>query len=351
MNLFPSHITINGQVISIDELQKKEVTDEWEKEFLNFIKEWYNTDDFILVKTSGSTGTPKTISLKKEFVAASAMRTINFFGLKKNDTVLHCLPCRYIAGKLMIIRALLAELDLYLVNPSINFEDIKNTSFKFAAMVVNQVQKYVDFGNWNIEKLLIGGSAIPQLLTNKLQDISTQCFSSYAMTETATHIALQKLNGTNKSEYYSCFNDIDVTLSENNCICIEMPGLENGKLQTNDFGELLNLRTFRVLGRADNVIVSGGIKFSPEEIEKKLEAFISEPFAISSLPDNRLGEIIVLVIERDKNILSEKTYDKIYNEQLSQYEQPKKIIFINELPKTENGKINRPKLKLRLLEK
>nr|WP_319273474.1 AMP-binding protein [uncultured Draconibacterium sp.] len=345
MELFPSHITINGRPKSVKELLQKNSDSEWKESWYDFLKEWYNANDFIEVQTSGSTGTPKTIKLKKDFVAASAFRTIRFFDLQKGDRILHCLPSNFIAGKLMTVRALVGKLDLQFVDPASDFSYLPNDKpIKFAAMVINQVKKYLALPEKNIENLLIGGSAIPQPLEEQLLQISTQCYSSYAMTETATHIALRKLNGENKTPYYTCLDDISVELDERDCIRILMPELENGAIQTNDLGELKDRHQFKVLGRVDNVIISGGIKFLPEQIEEKLSKEISVPFAIGSMPDEKLGERIILLIESQADEEVKSTIETHCNKLLSKYEQPKDIRFIENLPRTENGKIDRKKL-------
>ncbi len=170
MELFPSHITVNGRKTKVSELLKSKDASGWEKEWFDFLSEWYDDLDFIEVQTSGSTGTPKKIQLKKDFVTASALRTINFFNLKEDDKILHCLPSRFIAGKLMVVRALIGKLDLYPVDPSSNFEILNSgTNFKFAAMVINQVNKCLDFDQWNLEFLLLGGSSFPYYLMACLQ--------------------------------------------------------------------------------------------------------------------------------------------------------------------------------------
>ncbi|WP_159517569.1 AMP-binding protein [Sunxiuqinia indica] len=351
MNLFPTHIKFNGKPTPISDLLQRQLSalSGWEKQWLSFLQEWYNQNDYIKVNTSGSTGTPKTIKLNKDFVAASAQRTIQYFGLKKGDCILHCLPTKYIAGKLMVVRALLGKLDLHLVDPASDFRFLPQKRFKFAAMVPNQVHKLMmldpnSYLDWNLEFLLIGGSAVQQSLIDQLQEVQTQCYSSYAMTETATHIALRKLNGKNQDQFYHCLDNIKVQLSLDNCLEIFMPGLKQQPLKTNDLAELADEKTFRVLGRADNVIISGGIKFSPEQLERKLEPFISIAFYFSSLPHETLGQQLILIVEgeEDENLIHQ--IRTICSQQLSTYEQPKQIRFIKVFQRTENGKVMRKTL-------
>jgi O-succinylbenzoic acid--CoA ligase len=346
MKLFPTHIRLNGRLTAVTDLLQRQVAvqPDWEKQWLNFLQEWYNQNKYIEVNTSGSTGTPKTIKLNKDFVAASAQRTIQYFNLKKGDCILHCLPTKYVAGKLMVVRALLGELDLHLVDPTTDFQFLRQKHFKFTAMVPTQVHKVLESGIWNLESLLIGGSAVPQPLVNELQSVPTQCYSSYAMTETATHIALRKLNGKNQDQFYHCLDHIKVQLSLDNCLEIFMPGLKQQPLKTNDLAELADEKTFRVLGRADNVIISGGIKFSPEQLERKLEPFISCAFSISSLPHETLGQQLILIVEGEEDEKRIRQIQTICSQQLSKYEQPKQIRFIKIFPRTENGKVMRKAL-------
>lgn len=352
MSLFPKHIMLNGARVLTDEFIQKQHKSEVEKELAGFLKEWYSPKDFLEVRTSGSTGIPKTIRLKKEFVAESALRTLHFFQLKTDDCVLHCLPLKFIAGKLMVVRALLGGLDLFLAEPTTDFSFLKNEKFRFAAMVPNQVGKILKAESTpgeflgNIEKLLIGGSSVPNSLEETLQKVSIACYSSYGMTETATHIALRKINGAGADGWYRCFEDINVNLSAGGCLQIFMPGLEKSLLRTTDIAELKDEKTFRILGRNDNVIISGGIKFSPEQMEKKLETFISEPFIFSSLPHRTLGQQLVLVIEGKETEEGRKHLNETCRRELTKYEQPKSIIYVSEIPKTENGKLDRKAIKL-----
>ena len=348
MTLFPEHIMLNGSRVSANELikHKKPRTDR-EAEFTDFLKEWYSYKKFIEAKTSGSTGKPKTIRLQKEFVAASAQRTLHFFKLKKNDPILHCLPMQYIAGKLMVIRALLGELDLCLTEPSTDFAFLKNKKFRFAAMVPNQAVKILKAeaapGELlkNMEQLLIGGSSIPASLEMALQKVSTACWSGYGMTETATHIALRKIKGSGADGWYHCLKNIRVCLSAEGCLQIYLPGLENRPLQTTDLAELKDEKTFRILGRIDNVIISGGIKFSPEHLEKKLEPFISAPFLISSLSHESLGQQLILVVEGKENKEANEKLKEICRQHLAKYEQPKQILLKHSLPRLSTGKPDR----------
>lgn len=314
----------------------------WMTECLDFLAEWYNEKSFIEVKTSGSTGVPKSLRLEKDFVLASAQRTIEFFQLKPGDRVLHCLPSNFIAGKLMLVRALLGDLNLQVCNPSSDFNFLKHEKYVFAALVPNQMAKILQvMPQVPIDKILLGGSAIPPMIEKQLWQQKSECYASYAMTETATHIALRKINGHGASTNYHCLNDISVCLDERDCLCIKMPGLQQGELVTNDIAQLLDSKTFNIIGRADSCIISGGKKYFPETIEQQLGVKISTPFCISAEPHEQLGSELIMLVEDVYSAERETQLKAICAELLSKHEQPRRMLFVSEIPRTANGKIKR----------
>ncbi|PSM51674.1 o-succinylbenzoate-CoA ligase [Campylobacter blaseri] len=343
MQIFPKEIILNGKNYEIDKLLNNEFLDEIQNEVLEFLKNWYDEKDYLVVHTSGSTGTPKEIKLEKSFIAKSAKRTLKFFNLQKFDKVLLCLSLDYIAGKLMVVRALIGGLNLCVAKPNSDFAFLKyeKESFKFVAMVPNQVYKLLDTpSNFSkIDTLLLGGQALSSSLKDELLKVKTKCYIGYGMTETATHIALKRVNLKDANENYKVLEGIKIWL-ENGCLAIKMPGLEK-PLITNDLANIINENEFEILGRADNIIISGGLKFIPEVIEKKLESYIDKPFFISSKIDEKLGHKIVLVIETKKDESYKKQIQKVFEEHLSRYERPKEIYFKDEFKRTKTGKIIR----------
>ena len=214
-------------------------------------------------------------------------------------------------------------------------------------MVPHQVRKVLDAepspGVYfrHIEQMLIGGSAVPPSLEKRLHDVPAICYSGYAMTETATHIALRQINGAEADEWYHCLENIQVNRSAEGCLQIFMPGLDGQPLQTTDLAEMKDEKTFRILGRTDNVIISGGIKYLPEQIEKKLEPFIAQPFLISSLPHESLSQQLILVAEGKKDHDLAVRLKEICQQQLKKMEQPRQIIFLPEILRTASGKPDR----------
>ena len=350
----PAAIHINGQgytekelTLLISEKLSSPNLPKWEAEFYIFLKEWLSTSEVIHAQTSGSTGDPTSIQLPKQVMVKSAERTIEYFGLKKGNRILLSLPCRYIAGKMMVIRAIIGNMDLITVDPSSEFESLINEPFDFGAMVPNQVFKLLGSNSGkekleHIRNLLIGGSAISVTLEAQVSQLRSRVVLTYGMTETASHIAIRELSKENRSDIYHCLPGISVTMNEKECLQIHIPE-QYKALQTNDVAEILSPTSFRILGRADDVIISGGINYWPQTIERKLESLMGARFVISSLPDEMLGEKLVMVIEGSPT--NTEWVQKKAIELLSPFERPKSVCFLATFPQTSNGKIKRNEIK------
>lgn len=303
-----------------------------------FILEWLNDNDFITVKTSGSTGIPKNIILQKEHVFNSAEATVNHFDLKENTKALLCLSSEYIAGKMMLVRAMTAGWDLHSVAPEKNPLENIDGDFDFTAMVPYQVfHSLADLHK--VKKLIIGGGAVPWKLEKELQKCETHIFATYGMTETISHIAVRPLNGKEKSAVFSALPKVNFSQSENGCLQIHAPEISEETVATNDVVELISPTSFKFLGRIDNVINSGGTKVHPETVEEKLSIHINLPFFITSEKDGALGERVILIIESEKQLKVED-YSEAFTT-LSAYEKPKRIYTLSKFIYTETGKIKR----------
>lgn len=306
-----------------------------------FLQDWFSDNDCIVVNTSGSTGTPKPIELRKEFMVNSAHATGKFFDLSEKTTALCCLPIDFIAGKMMIVRALTLGWYLDIIEP--NSEPLKDveTTYDFSAMVPLQALNSISKLHL-IDKLIIGGGEVSTTLQEQLQTVSTKAFATYGMTETITHIAVKKLNHLSlqgrmtKQSYYQILHDVTISQDSRNCLVIDAPKISKETIVTNDEVELISETEFEWKGRYDNVINSGGIKLHPEEIEKKLSQVIPQRFFVAGIPDENLGEKLVLIIEG-------KPTNVILNEEnnFTKYETPKQIFFVDKFLETETGKIKR----------
>jgi len=320
----------------------------WETHIYEFILNWLNNDDHIPVNTSGSTGKPKTIELKKSQMAYSARKTCDSFHLNAESTGLLCLPAAYIAGKMMIVRGFVSGFNLITREPSGNPFANLNEKIDFAAITPFQLFQSLETLRKNspVKTLIVGGGEISPALERKVQDIPVNIFATYGMTETSSHIALRQVNGDERSDEFQVIGDTRIKTDERNCLVLENPHLFDGKLFTNDIVDVISENRFRWLGRFDHMINSGGIKIIPEEIEKTIAHMQPHAMVISSVPDKKLGEAIVLAIET--NNLTEETREYLFRKikaQVQPYALPRNFFSIPEFPRTDNGKINRKALK------
>lgn len=315
----------------------------FKRDLFLFLREWFSDSPYLNVKTSGSTGIPKEITVEKDRMMCSAELTCSYLGLKNGDTALLCMSLDYIAGKMFVVRALIAGLNLYPVPPSGNPLKDTDIPFDFAAMIPLQVYNSMQSETErerlkSIKNLIIGGGAIDDSLHDELKNFPNNVYSTYGMTETLSHIALRKLNGNDASDSYIPFTSVSLSLSEDNALIIDAPLVSGERLYTNDIAKINSDDSFRIIGRKDNVINSGGIKIQIEEVEKLLKPLINSPFAITSIPDPKFGEIVVLVVE---NEIDEERYKTV----LPDYYIPKKTVKLDAIPLTETGKISRSLLK------
>ncbi len=302
-----------------------------------FLSAWFDTRDFIIVKTSGSTGKPKDISLKKAHMINSALATGHFFGLGENTKALLCLSLNYIAGKMMLVRAMVLGWHLDVVAASSHPLEANNKHYDFCAMVPLQAQNSLPHLN-RIKILIIGGTVVSDTLIEKIQILKTQVYATYGMTETISHIALKRLNRKPEA-CYKVLPHVHISKDKRGCLVIEASKISDTKVFTNDLVKIIDDKHFNWLGRFDNIINSGGIKISPEIIEKKLTAILPFRFFIAGLPDKRLGQKVVLICEGQSREIKNIGLEKY----LSKYEVPKRIIFIAHFVETQTKKINRKK--------
>ena len=311
-----------------------------------FYQEWNNTEDKLLVHTSGSTGKPKPLWVEKRRMEASANITCDFLGLKKGDTALLCMSLDYIAGKMMVVRSIVRELNLIVVTPSGHPLSNIKTPIDFAAMVPLQVYNSLQVPIererlMRIKNLIIGGGAIDDELATTLKSFPNAVWSTYGMTETLSHIALRRLSGESASDWYTPFPSVKISLNEENCLVIDAPLVNQEQLTTNDIAEIHNGQ-FRILGRKDNVIVSGGVKIQIEEVERLLKPHLRNTFLITKRQDKKFGEIVVMLTTSEN--VSEIRH--VCEQVLPKYWQPHSYIYVEKIPMTATVKPARKEAEL-----
>ena len=319
----------------------------------DFFSEWNNDSDRVLVHTSGSTGKPKPMMVEKKRMLNSARITCDFLGLKPGDSALLCMSLDYIAGKMVVVRSIERHLHLISVSPSGHPLKDVNKEITFAAMVPMQVYNTLQVPEererlTHIRHLIIGGGAIDASLEKELRSLpgNIAIWSTYGMTETLSHIALRRINGAEASEWYQPFDSVKISQTDEGCLVIEAPLVCAETLVTNDIVEIesyiynkVEKLRFRIKGRKDNVVCSGGIKIQIEEVEEFLKPHLEKPFMLAKKKDEKFGEIAVLLSE-DKEI---KTVEATVRRLLSDHKYwiPREFRYVEHLPLTETGKPKR----------
>ena len=329
----------------------------------DFLSEWNNDSDRVLVHTSGSTGKPKPMMVEKKRMLNSARITCDFLGLKPGDSALLCMSLDYIAGKMVVVRSIERHLHLISVPPSGHPLKDVDEEITFAAMVPMQVYNTLQVPEERerlrrIRHLIIGGGAIDAALEQELQSLpgDIAIWSTYGMTETLSHIALRRINGDEASEWYQPFDSVRISQTEEGCLVIDAPQVCAETLVTNDIVEIepyiynkVEKLRFRIKGRKDNVICSGGIKIQIEEVETLLKPHLEKPFMLAKKKDEKFGEIAVLLSEDEdikrveatvRRLLSDES-EKSSDHKKYKYWIPKEFRYVEHLPLTETGKPKR----------
>ncbi|MEN1785258.1 MAG: AMP-binding protein [Bacteroidota bacterium] len=305
----------------------------------DFLLDWLSPSDFITTTTSGSTGNPKRIRLSKVHMKNSALATGAYFALEAGDKALLCLSANYIAGKMMLVRALVLGLSLDVIAPSSQPLEGLKSYYDFVAMVPLQVSSSLAQLK-QIKILIVGGAPITSTLRKQLYLITTSVYETYGMTETVSHIAVKPVNKED-TVGFEILPQVEITQDHRGCLVIKAPQVASQTIFTNDIVALLDETHFSWLGRWDNVINSGGIKLFPEQIEEKLAPFIKQRFFVAGMPDKKLGDQMVLVIEGSAIPVNKLLETIRVSRVLAKYEMPRTVFFKDCFIETETGKIRR----------
>ena len=346
-------LTINKREIRLRDIQQGTVSSHtaFESDTFSFIRQWMSDVHEFTFQTSGSTGDPKIIVFSRDQLIQSALATIDALELKAGDAALVCLNTKYVAGKMMLIRAFVNNMRIIAAEPSSNpFRDIRiNQPIDFVALVPLQLETILKEGFQNrlnmIKKIIIGGAAIHTELKSAIENtLHTDVYATYGMTETISHIALQKIHPD--INFFSALPDVKIQPDDRGCLVIKIPYVKESVV-TNDLVQFLSENTFKWLGRIDHVINSGGIKVIPEKVEAALETIfaqlnVSQKFLVAGIPDKILGSKVILLLEGTPlPSTTETAFFKEAATTLEKVEIPKQIITVAEFKLTQSGKIDR----------
>lgn len=225
---------------------------------------------------------------------------------------------------------------------------LANHTLDFTALTPFQLHQSLQTlqNNPLVKSIIVGGGEISPALEKEVQDLPIDIYATYGMTETSSHIALRRVNGSERKDFYTIIGDTTLNIDARGCLCIENPNLFEGRLVTNDIVEVLSSKEFRWLGRFDNIINSGGVKVMPEEVEQSIANLHPSAMVITSIPDDKLGEAVVLALE-SKGMTEEDKHSLLAQIKglVHPYAQPKQIFTVPHIPKTPTGKVDRISLK------
>jgi O-succinylbenzoic acid--CoA ligase len=312
---------------------------EWERAVYRFMGEWISGSPTVELMTSGSTGAPKTIAVDKQRMVASALMTQSALSLRSGMRALLCLPMEFVAAKMFVVRCFVSGLDLHIVKPGLSpMADVAG-HIDVAAMTPPQLEATLAGGNLGrIGTLIVGGAPIPDQTERRLRDARCRVVATYGMTETLTHIALRNVNGPERSEWFAALPGVAVSLDNRDCLVIDAPAVNPEAVVTNDTAEIAGEGRFRILGRSDNVINSGGLKLSAEAIEEKIRPLMrGRAFFVGPVADERFGQRPALYIDGSPDGFEAPDLGSVLEKQ----EVPACLIFTPRFAYTESGKLRR----------
>jgi len=344
-------IVFSGEKFDLNKITYVTPKSKFQESCIAFIQDWQSGQELFSQHTSGSTGNPKLIEINRTQMMASAMMTIKALNLNPKMNSLLCLSPDYIAGKMMIVRSLINKMNIITAEPAVNPITDLNHNIHFAAFTPMQMQAILTEKSTakkvnDFDTIILGGGEISSSLGAKLVDLKVKCFSTYGMTETVSHIALKRLNGPAKSNFYTALDGMEINIDHRECLTIKGAVTNFNTVATNDRVNLINDRQFEWLGRVDNVINSGGIKIQSEKIEQSIELLIKQlqienRYFVYGIPDDKLGEKLTLIVEGELARGKITTLKNSLSERLPKYEVPKEILFVKKFKETPTGKINR----------
>lgn len=325
-------------------------TSVFEMEVFRFCSEWNEGKAEFQFHSSGSTGVPKSIVLTRTQLISSAQLTGQWLSLAPRDVALMALPVQYIAGAMVLVRALVLDLDVLLVDPCQNpLEQVQDLSIQLASFVPTQWATILN-SNIHVQAIfskakgvLIGGASLDTNLEKATVALDLPIYHTYGMTETVSHVAYRDLH--EESPYFHCLPGVEIQLNTQGCLMVQGPMTAEQWIETNDLVHMVDEYTFEFVGRADRVINSGGKKIFPDLVENWVRRFYGQKkwkgeILLVGLPDSFYGQKAVLFTTMD---LSEEEKNQLIDflkEHLASEDCPKAIVFRPRFELLGNGKID-----------
>ena len=366
-------INLDTEIIIFDSKYK----DDQEKKIksLNFDP----TKTALILFTSGSSGTPKCVPISFNNLFSSAKSADEFINHSTNDVWLASLPFYHIGGFSIITRAVLSGCSLIIP------KSIKKTNFRkaikqyspsllsFVPVMFNKLLEE-NLRPWEeLKVVFIGGGPVSEKLINNALSENFPIALVYGSTETSSMVTFSSSENLRKNGLSAGipFSDVVIEISKNEeltlngndigRICIksksvassyfnsafneEKEDLNGGKFTSNDLGFFDEKGNLNIIGRRDDIILSGGENISLLEIKKLLVAeFKIDEFELLGVKDKKWDQSYIIVVETTKNAI-EKEISKFLQYKLASFKLPQNIYGIEKIPRNEIGKVQKEILK------
>jgi O-succinylbenzoic acid--CoA ligase len=293
--------------------------------------------DALVVATSGSSGEPKGVVLTHAAVAASAEATSRRLGVNSSDHWLACLPLSHVGGLSVITRALHCETRLTVID-GFDAVAVARSTATLVSLVPTALRR-IDPARFRV--IVLGGSRPPR-------DRPPNTVATYGMTETGSGVVYDRrpLDGV----------EIRVVDGELHVRCPMLlrcyrdgtdPRTADGWYPTGDLGAIDEQGSIDVHGRRGDLIITGGENVWPEPVEAILREHAGvADVAVAGLPDEEWGQVVAaFVVPADRNEpprLDELR--RLVKERLAAFHAPRRVVLVEELPRTTLGKLQRSEL-------
>lgn len=306
----------------------------------------------LVIATSGTAGTPKGVVLSHDALRASADAAARRLGLARTDRWLGCLPVHHIAGLMVLVRAWRAGTEPVLL-PRFSVEAVEAArGATVVSLVPTMLARLLDAGVdlARFEAVLVGGAGTPPALVDRARQSGAAVTVSYGMTETCGGCVYDGMP----------LDGVEATVRGDGRIALRGPMLfdgyrdasgtadvlADGWFVTGDLGRFGPDGHLEVLGRADDVIVSGGANVSPQRVEDVLAAHphVAEAAAVGR-PDADWGEVVVAVVVPRGQPPGLEDLRAFVAERAGRWHAPRELVVVDALPRLATGKPDRAALR------
>ncbi|RMH39985.1 MAG: 2-succinylbenzoate--CoA ligase, partial [Deltaproteobacteria bacterium] len=288
----------------------------------------------LVVFTSGTTGAPKPVELTPRMLFASATASASVLGWRDGDRWLCPLPVAHVGGLSVITRCVIARATA-VIDDLDGFERHRAT---LGSIVPAQLPALCDRdAPPAVRAVLVGGAAAPERLLARARARGWPLLRTYGMTEACSQVATERAPGAGLRP----LPGIDVRIASDGRIEVSGPTVAGGRLRTGDLGRWTADGGLVVLGRADDVIVTGGENVHPALVEDALRSHpaIADACAFG-LPDERWGQIVGAAIVAPAGVDDADLAEHL-GRSLPAFARPRRVALVDALPLTAAGKADR----------